>query len=132
MSTAELSAGVGYGGELVYPRFELALSGIQARPEYNGFARMDVRSYVDPETHEPHICKHGVTEDEVTDVLRSPGEDRPGREGARIAIGQTRSGRYLRVVYVPEPGGIFVITAYELRGKALMAYRRRRRRKGRR
>lgn len=93
---------------------------------------MNVRFYVDPETGEPHIYRHGVTEDEVTDVLQNPGEDRPGREDARVAIGQTRAGRYLRVIYVPEPGGTFVITAYELRGKPLMAYRQRRRRRGKR
>ena len=93
---------------------------------------MNVRFYVDPETGEPHIYRHGVTEDEVTDVLQNPGEDRPGQEDARVAIGQTRAGRYLRVIYVPEPGGTFVITAYELRGKSLMVYRRRRRRRGKR
>jgi len=93
---------------------------------------MNVRFYVDPETGEPLIYRHGVTEDEVTDVLQNPGEDRPGREDARVAIGQTRAGRYLRVIYVPEPGGTFVITAYELRGKSLMVYRRRRRRRGKR
>ena len=93
---------------------------------------MNIRFYVDPETGEPHIYCHGVTEDEVADVIRSPGEDRPGQEGARVAIGQTEAGRYLRVIYVPEPGGAFVITACELRGKPLIAYRRRRRRKGKR
>jgi hypothetical protein len=38
----------------------------------------------------------------------------------------------LRVIYVPdpEPDSIFVITAYELRGKPLIAYRRRRCRRG--
>jgi hypothetical protein len=30
---------------------------------------------------------------------------------------------------VAEPGGVFVITAYDLSGKALLAYRRRRRKK---
>lgn len=93
---------------------------------------MNIRFYVDPETGEPHIYRHGVREDEVADVLESPGEDRPGREGARVAIGQTRAGRYLRIIYVPETDGAFAITAYELSGKPLIAYRRRRRRKGRR
>ncbi|MDH4327156.1 MAG: hypothetical protein OEV77_01405 [Nitrospira sp.] len=48
-----------------------------------------------------------------------------------MAIGQTRAGRYLKLIYVPdpEPDGIFVITAYQLIGKPLMAYRRRRRKK---
>ena len=93
---------------------------------------MDIRFYCDPATGEPHIYNHGVTEDEVEDVLRRPGEDRLGREGSRVTIGQTRTGRLLRVIYVPdpEPESIFVITAYELRGKPLTAYRRRQRRKG--
>jgi hypothetical protein len=72
-----------------------------------------------------------VDEDEVIEVLEKPGEDRAGREGARMALGQTASGRYLRVIYVPdpEPDSVFVITAYELAGKALAAFRRRRRKK---
>ena len=95
---------------------------------------MDIRFYCDPTTGEPHIYNHGVTEDEVADVLRRPGEDRLGREGSRVAVGQTRAGRFLRVIYVPdpEPDSIFVITAYELRRKPLTAYRRRQRRKGQR
>lgn len=91
---------------------------------------MDVRYYYDPETGEPHIYEHGVSEDEVEHVLRHAGEDRPGHEGSRHALGQTASGRYLRVIYVrDEPEGIFVITAYDLRGKALNSYRRRRRKR---
>ena len=95
---------------------------------------MRVRFYLDPETGEPHIYGHEVTEAEVEEVLNSSGEDRPGRAGSRVAIGQTRAGRYVRVVYVPdlEPDSVFVITAYELRGKPLVAYRRRRRRRGKR
>ena len=47
-----------------------------------------MRYYSDPVTGEPHIYKHGVSETEVEDVLAAPGEDRPGRAGARIATGQ--------------------------------------------
>ena len=92
---------------------------------------MNIRFYIDPETQMPHIYGHGVDEDEVEDVLRKPGEDRPGREGSRVAVGRTRAGRYLRVIYVPdqEPDSVFVITAYQLTGKPLMAYRRRRRKR---
>jgi hypothetical protein len=92
---------------------------------------MRLRFYIDPETDEPHIYNHGVDEQEVEDVLRAPGEDRPGRDGSRVAIGQTGDGRYLRVIYVidPEPRSLFIITAYDLTGKPLLAYRRRRRRK---
>ena len=93
---------------------------------------MNMRFYRDPATGEPHIYHHGVTAEEVEEVIRRPGEDRRGREGARVAIGQTRAGRTLRVIYVPdpEPESLFVITAYELQGKPLTAYRRRQRRKG--
>ena len=92
---------------------------------------MVVRFYVDPVTGWPHIHGHDVGESEVEDVLARPLEDRPGREGARVALGQTQAGRYLRVVYVPDPDpdSVFVITAYELGPKALKALRRRRRRK---
>ena len=92
---------------------------------------MEIRFYIDAATAQPHIHQHGITEQEVEDVLSRPGEDRPGREGTRVALGQTRAGRYLRVVYVSEAGGqsVFVITAYDLRDRALLAYRRRKRQK---
>ena len=92
---------------------------------------MRIRYYIDPQTELPHIYGHNVSESEVEEVLRRPGEDRPGHEGSRVAIGRSSGGRYLRVIYVPdpEPDSIFVITAYDLRGKPLVAYRRRRRRK---
>ena len=89
-----------------------------------------MRYYIDPETDLPHIYRHGVEEQDVEDVLRRPMEDRPGREGARVALGRSRAGRYLRVIYVPDPvpDSVFVITAYRLGAKALRALRRRRRR----
>jgi len=96
-----------------------------------GLAGLQTRFYIDPATGLPHIYGHHVEEDEVLEVLEKPGEDRAGREGSRIALGQTASGRYLRVIYVPgsEPDSVFVITAYELAGKPLAAFRRRRRKK---
>ncbi len=92
---------------------------------------MDVRFYNDPATDAPHIYNHGVREDEAIEILEKPGEDRPGRGGARIALGQTTAGRYLRVIYVfdPEADKVFVITAYDLVGKPLAAFRRRRKKK---
>jgi hypothetical protein len=94
---------------------------------------MQVRYYLDPDTGQPHIYGHGVSEDEVQYVLRHSGEDLPGRDNSRQALGQTAGGRYLRVIYVPdpEPDSVFVVTAFELRGKPLQAYRRRRRRRRR-
>jgi Domain of unknown function (DUF4258) len=92
---------------------------------------LQARFYIDPVTDLPHIFGHGVTEEEVIEVLERPAEDRNGREGSRVALGQTVSGRFLRIIYVPdpEPDSVFVITAYDLTGKALAAFRRRRRKK---
>ena len=94
---------------------------------------MKIRYYIDPETGLPHIYKHEITEQDVEEVLEKPGEDRQGREGSRVAIGRTRGGRTLRVVYIsdPKPENIFVITAYALKGIPLTAYRRRQGRRGR-
>ena len=81
-------------------------------------------------TDQPHIYGHSVDEAEVEDVLVRPMEDRAGRDGSRIANGQTEAGRYLRVIYLdPIPGSVFVITAYELGDKALKALRRRQKKK---
>jgi len=94
---------------------------------------VNIRFYIDPETRLPHIYKHGVEEEEVEEVLENPGEDRPGTDGARVVLGQTRAGRFLRVIYVrdPQPDSVFVVSAYDLRGKPLLAYRRRLRKKRR-
>jgi len=92
---------------------------------------LNIRYYIDPQTERPHLHGHDVSEEEVEDILTRPDEDRPGAQGSRIAIGRTSGGRFLRVIYVPdpEPDSVFVITAYELRGKPLFAFRRRHRRK---
>jgi len=94
---------------------------------------MQIRFYQDPDSGLPHIYGHGVTEEEVRQVLRSSGEDLPGARDSRMKLGQTAAGRYLQVIYVPDEAAesVFVITAFELRRKAKTAYRRRQRRKPR-
>jgi hypothetical protein len=94
---------------------------------------MELRFHRDADTGLPHIYNHGVTEDEVRQVLAHPQENRAGSEDSFVAVGQTDAGRYLRVFYVPDTDGdgIFIVTAYQLRGKQLQAFRRRRRRKRR-
>jgi hypothetical protein len=93
--------------------------------------RVDLRFFIDPETGEPHVYEHRVSEEEVHEILESPADEFGGRGDSRIALGQTANGRHLQVVYVPDPGrrSAFIVTAYDLTGKALAAYRRRRRRK---
>ncbi len=89
---------------------------------------MKIRFYIDSRTNQPHIYNHNVSEEEVKEVLTYSGEDRLGKGGSRVAIGQTQFGRYLKVIYILEQDGIFIITAYELKGKPLTAYKRRIRR----
>jgi len=90
-----------------------------------------VRYYIDPATGLPHIYGHDVSEREVEAILERPLQDIRGRDDSRIAIGQTEGGRYLKVIYVPDPvpESVFVITAYELGPKAKRAIRRKRRKK---
>lgn len=92
---------------------------------------MEVRYYVDPDSGQPHIYGHGVSEQEVEEVLRGRGEDLRAARDSRRKIGQTAAGRILQIFYVPDenPESVFVITAYEPRGKAKKAFRRRQRRK---
>jgi hypothetical protein len=94
---------------------------------------MELRFWDDPETGLPHIDAPGVTEEEVRQVLSRPGLDYPEAQNARVRLGTTAAGRHLKVVYVPDKSArsAFVVTAYELRGKALKAYRRAKKRKKR-
>jgi hypothetical protein len=81
------------------------------------------------------LAIHGndVVEQEAYAVLAHPGEDLPGFDGSRMALGQIRPvERYLRVIYVPEPerNSAFVLTAFTLRGDVLRACRARQRSRG--
>ncbi len=94
---------------------------------------MEARFYIDPDTGEPHVWAHAVSEEEVFDVLRKPIEEIRGRQRSVIAHGQTRAGRYLKVIYVPDEvgDGVFVVTAYDLSNRQMRALRRRMRRRRR-
>ena len=92
---------------------------------------MDIRYYADADSGLPHIYNHGVSEADVEYVLKHATEDRPGRDGSRIALGHSAGGRYLRVLYVPDDDdtSVFIVMAYPLQGKPLKALRRRERRR---
>ncbi len=92
---------------------------------------MQIRYYIDPMTGLPHIYRHDVSEKEVEGILERPQQDLGGSENSRIALGQTEAGRYLKVIYIPDPlpDSVFVVTAYELGPKARRALRRKRRKK---
>jgi hypothetical protein len=92
---------------------------------------METRFFIDPESGLAHCCEeHGITEREVLDVLRRPADVFERSDGSMVAEGQTVAGRHLRVIYreFPDRGYTFVITAYDLKGNAKRAYRRRHRR----
>jgi hypothetical protein len=74
---------------------------------------MELRFYEEPDTDQPHIYGHRVTEQEVEEVLRGSGEDLRVTGNSRRKIGQTSAGRFLQVFYVPDedPESVFVITA---------------------
>lgn len=89
--------------------------------------------YLDPETEEPHIFKHGVSEEEVEEVLSGEGIRWNTEDGKVVVVGKTDDGHFLQVVFVEpdtpdEP--TFVITAYRPKKELIAAYRRRMRRKG--
>ena len=93
---------------------------------------MEIFFNIDVASGRAHIEKHGVSEQEIEecyprllDVAKS-GE-------VTIGIGRTFSGRILKIIFKQESvDSIFVITAYELTGKPLAAFRRRQRGRGQR
>ena len=94
---------------------------------------MNIRFLLDADTGLPHVSNHGVTKREVREVFHNRGEVHPGTDASLMIIGPTDAGRVLKIIYKrePIPDSVFVITGYDLRGKALRAFRRRRRRKPR-
>lgn len=92
---------------------------------------MEIRFNKDRESGLAHCySQHDVSEREVIQLLRRPGDLFRRGDGTLVAEGQTNAGRYVRVVYREHAdyGYTFVITAYELKGNAKHAYRRRHRR----
>ena len=65
---------------------------------------MELRFYIDPDTDLPHIYGHGVTEEEVRQVVERPGLNIAEDRNSRALMGQTAAGRHLKVVFVPDEG----------------------------
>ena len=87
---------------------------------------MRIRFHTNPDGL-PHIHDHNVTEEEVVEALSRFLERVSGRDDSVIAIGRTRSGRILKIIYAParDGDGIFVITAFDLPPKQAKALQRR-------
>jgi len=91
---------------------------------------MEIEFYIDADTGEPHIARHGVEKWEAIDVLENAEVSYNGRGGTLVAVGQTRSGRCLRVIYRRlGTEACRIITAYDLSANAKRALRRKRRRR---
>ncbi|MGA2062660.1 MAG: hypothetical protein ABSG67_19485 [Thermoguttaceae bacterium] len=70
----------------------------------------------DPNGNVCHCAEHGVTKDEVEEVLENPEDlDLSRTSGCPVVFGTTREGRHLMIVYeVIEKDTVYPITAYEV------------------
>ncbi len=70
----------------------------------------------DPEGNVQHIASHGVSREEVGEVLAGPVAVGVSRSsGCPIAFGFTSTGRYLAVIFEEiDPDTAFPITAYDV------------------
>ncbi len=73
----------------------------------------------DPDGNVHHIAEHGVTMDEVEEVLSDPenSTDVSASSDRAITFGETAAGRYLAVVWetaLEDPLTIYPITAYDV------------------
>ena len=71
----------------------------------------------DPDGNVQHCLDHGVTQDEVEEVVASPSSRRGvSRSSGRPAIfGDTRAGRHLIVIYdLIDEDTIYPVTAYDV------------------
>jgi uncharacterized DUF497 family protein len=70
----------------------------------------------DPDGNVQHCLEHGVTKEEVEDVLQNPTDTDNSRSSGRpVAFGDTAAGRHLIVVYeAVDADTAYPITAYEV------------------
>lgn len=71
----------------------------------------------DPDGNVSHCAEHGITKDEVEEVLQNATDADISRSSGRpVVFGDTRGGRHLMVVYEQlDEGIVYPITAYEVR-----------------
>jgi uncharacterized DUF497 family protein len=74
----------------------------------------------DPGGNVQHIAEHGITVEEVEEVLSDPNSVTKGSRssGRPITFGETSDGRYLAVVWetaLEDPLTIYPVTAYDAR-----------------
>lgn len=87
------------------------------------------RLYWREEVIDKLIAKHGVTRDEVEEVVNSQNEVRKYGKDRYLVFGQTDAGRYLLVVLIrdkEECGSYIPLSAREMTKSEKRAFRRRR------
>lgn len=67
-----------------------------------------------------HCTEHGITKEDVEDVLENPTDaDISRSSGQPVVFGNTRSGKHILVVYeLVEKDTVYPITAYEVPKKS--------------
>ena len=70
----------------------------------------------DPDGNVQHCAKHGVTKEEVEDVIENPWDEDISRSSGRpVAFGYTSTGRHLMVVYEQiDADTVYPVTAYDV------------------
>lgn len=70
----------------------------------------------DPDGNVQHCAEHGVTKDEVGEVLQNPTDtDDSYSSGRPVAFGDTSAGRHLMVVYEEiDADTVYPVTVYEV------------------
>jgi uncharacterized DUF497 family protein len=70
----------------------------------------------DPEGNMQHCAEHGVSKEEVEEVLENPTDEDFSRSSGRpVVFGDTSNGRHLMVVYEEiAPSSVYPITAFEV------------------
>lgn len=87
-----------------------------------------IRGFVWDDENVAHIARHGVTPDEVEEVLVGDALVLRGPDNRYLAYGRSTNDRWLFAVYVTRPGGtVRVITARDMTWRERRLYRRKRR-----
>ena len=70
----------------------------------------------DPDGNVAHIADHGITKDEVAEVLNNPtGTEASRSSGRPICFGLTSTGRMIAVVFEEiDANTVYPVTAYEI------------------
>lgn len=70
----------------------------------------------DPDGNVQHCAQHGVTKEEVEEVLQNPADADTSRSSGRpVVFGDTSTGRHLIVVYEEDDADtVYPITAYDV------------------